>query len=101
MIIERGTSAELRTKLLGSPKFEIQFMKPIGKLKFPDLPGISELEYNHDRATYSCDNPEAVNPVLLRSLLEVGIDVVRLQEVPQSLERVYLEAVSNHGGGNG
>jgi ABC-2 type transport system ATP-binding protein len=100
-IIESGTAAELRSKLLGSPKFEIQFLHPIENLAVPDLPGIRELEINHDRATYICDNPAMTNPVLLRSWLNAGVDVVRLQEISQSLEQVYLEAVSNHGGGNG
>ncbi|MFN2145725.1 MAG: ABC transporter ATP-binding protein [Anaerolineales bacterium] len=100
-IIESGTSAELREKLLGAPRFEIQFGKPVNGLSFPVLPGITDVEVHDDRAAYTCEDPVTANPILVRQLIESGVEVVRVQEVVRSLERVYLEAVSNHGGSHG
>ena len=100
-IIESGTSSELRDKLLGAPRFEIKFAKPVNGLSIPSLPGIRDVEVHDDWAAFTCDDPVSVNPGLVRQLIETGVEVVKVQEVARSLEQVYLEAVSNHGGSNG
>jgi hypothetical protein len=43
---------------------------------------------------YCTSNPGENNPLLLRELLEEGLPVVSLQEVPRSLEKVYLQAIA-------
>ena len=47
-----------------------------------------------DWLRYRTDQPVDTNPIILRSLLDQGFPVVALQEVPRSLEQVYLQAVS-------
>ena len=39
--------------------------------------------------------PELANPLLLRQMVEHGLDVVSFQEVPRSLEQAYLQAVTH------
>jgi ABC-2 type transport system ATP-binding protein len=43
---------------------------------------------------YRTANPGEDNPKMLRALLDQGVPIVSLQEVPRSLEQVYLEAVN-------
>ena len=43
---------------------------------------------------YQVEDPLHSNPRLLRSFLEQGLEVVSLQEVPRSLEQVYLQAIN-------
>ena len=98
-IIENGTPAELRMKLLGSPQFEIHFAHAVGQIdeKIHELVDVVEIDFNILR--FSCNHPEEINPKLLSVLINQGQEVVFLKEVPQSLEKLYLHAVNN--GGNG
>jgi ABC-2 type transport system ATP-binding protein len=100
-IIENGTSAELREKLLGAARFEIHFSGSADGFSLPEIPGIRDFSLDGDHVAYTCDDPEGANPVLLKAMVNAGIKLIRVQEVQQSLERVYLEAVSNHGGRDG
>ncbi|MBN2044038.1 MAG: ABC transporter ATP-binding protein [Anaerolineales bacterium] len=98
IIIENGTSTTLREKLLGSPKFEIQFIGNANGILPPDFPGFRDFALNENKVTYVCDDPVSVNPAMVRYMMDAGLDILRVQEVRQSLEEVYLEAVANHGG---
>ena len=46
-----------------------------------------------DWLRYRTPTPAINNPELIRALSEAGVPVVTLSEVPQSLERVYLEVM--------
>jgi ABC-2 type transport system ATP-binding protein len=96
-IIEAGTSAELRSKLLGTPVFELKFNQPLNGLSGPPS-GVMDLSLGENWIRYATDQPEVVNPLVLRWVMEQGYGVIYLQEVPRSLEKVYLEAVSDNGG---
>jgi ABC-2 type transport system ATP-binding protein len=62
----------------------------------PELNGIVSIEEWGERwFRYRADEPEATNPLVLRRLSSLGLDVVTLSEVPQSLEEVYLHVVNN------
>jgi ABC-2 type transport system ATP-binding protein len=39
--------------------------------------------------------PAQANPAILRTLLDKGLPVLSLHEVPRSLEEVYLQAVNS------
>jgi hypothetical protein len=41
------------------------------------------------------ERPDETNPQLLRNLADVQAPVVTLQEVPRSLEQVYLKAMED------
>jgi len=98
-IIENGTPAELRMKLLGSPQYEIHFAHAVDQIdeKIHELVDVIELDKNILR--YSCNHPEEMNPRILSLLINQGQEVVFLTEVPQSLEKLYLHAVNNGGKG--
>lgn len=44
---------------------------------------------------YHTDHPQEHNPHILRILMEQGVNITDLYEIPRSLEQVYLRAVNN------
>jgi len=93
-IIAQGTPADLKRRLLGPAEYEVCLSVDIDGHK-PHLPpevditsvGVRSLRFRTER-------PEQVNPQLLQSLFEQELPVMSLQEVPRSLEQVYLQAMS-------
>ena len=61
----------------------------------PALPGEAVLVAQEgDRLRFTSQDPRAINPRVLSGLVNQGLAVVSMQEVPRSLEQVYLQAVS-------
>lgn len=93
-IIIQGKPAELKQRFLGLVEFEVCFnTNQNGSL--PELPDQIRLTHQGEGwFRYQTEQPQEMNPVLLRKLLEHGIPVVSLQEVSRSLEQVYLQAIN-------
>lgn len=93
-IIISGTVPELKSRLLGAPQFEIQLGIDITNqsLSLPDA--VKVIRRDGDRLVYQAENPLLDNPQVVESLVHMGIPVVSLAEVPRSLEKVYLQAVT-------
>ncbi len=93
-IVERGSLEELKQRLLGAPIMEARFVHP-------STDGVRELvaefaevlAYGDDWVRYATREPERLNPVLLQALVRADIPVLALEEVPRSLESVYLRVV--------
>jgi len=92
-IIASGTSAELKTQLLGPSLMELRLDRPPdGVVKLiSDLVEIEEQGQNWVR--YSAADFQETNPRLLQLLATHGVGVVTLGETPRSLEDVYLQVV--------
>jgi ABC-2 type transport system ATP-binding protein len=89
-IIAQGTRDELSRQLMGEPLWELRLGKG-----YPDaarlLEGLADLEDGGiDWLRYRCSDPQAINPQIARRVLELGLPLVALSEVPRSLEDVYL-----------
>lgn len=96
-IIAEGTLAELKHHLLGDPLMEVRLLQSLDGHR-PDLGGVVSIEASGDRwFRYRTTDPEATNPLVLRRLTALGLNLVTLSEVQQSLEEVYLRAVDNSG----
>ncbi|GAB4480599.1 MAG: ABC transporter ATP-binding protein [Anaerolineae bacterium] len=96
-IIARGTAAELKTRLLGPPLLELRLAGQVNGL-VEDLAGLVEIESSgQDWLRYRTPEPGRVNPQVIRRLSALGVEVVTLSEVPQSLEQVYLRVVAGDG----
>jgi ABC-2 type transport system ATP-binding protein len=93
-IINKGTPAELRDQLLGRPSYRITFKQDVnGKApEFPDQ--IRSEQVSANQYTFHSEDPQDLNPRVLKALMDQGFEVVSLQEVPRSLERVYLQAMA-------
>ncbi len=96
-IIAQGTPAQLKDQLLGAPEFEVQWAGPLdGSFQWPEQADL--LERGADSARFRSVNAAQINPLVLRSLLSQGVEVVSMQERPRNLEQVYLQAVQNYAG---
>lgn len=92
-IIVTGTPTELKHRLLGPAEYELRLGGSLDGL-MPALPGEATITGGGpDWIRYRAAQPEQANPAILRTLLDLGLPVVSLQEVPRSLEQVYLQAI--------
>jgi ABC-2 type transport system ATP-binding protein len=93
-IITSGTMDELKRDLLGPPEYEVRFRGqwPHGSLRLP--PGVISLEDGPSGPRYRVENPQVANPVLLKELMKHKVQVVAFQELPRTLEQVYLAAMA-------
>jgi ABC-2 type transport system ATP-binding protein len=92
-IVALGTPAELKRRLLGPPVMELRvagssdgFLSVVSRFTRP-------IEWGPGWLRYKAENPETINPPLLRALAEAGVQVVTLSPVQCSLEAVYLRVV--------
>lgn len=98
-IIITGEVEQLKTRLLGAPQFEVRLGVDSYDLihTLPDK--VTLTEHGPDWFRYQADKPVEANPLVIQSLVNQSIPVVGLSEVPRSLEKVYLQAISSAGDG--
>jgi ABC-2 type transport system ATP-binding protein len=93
-ILIQGTTAELRRSLLGLPEYDLH-LRPGWQGNFPDLPpGVTLVAQSPTGFRFRIEDPVSSNPPLLRAFLNAGAEVVALQEVPHTLEEIYLAAMA-------
>jgi ABC-2 type transport system ATP-binding protein len=92
-ILIRGTVEELKKRLLGPAEYEVRLQdgKHLGRIKLPE--GVTALADSETGPRFRVDDPQAANPQLLKEIMKNGTEVVALQEVPRTLEQVYLAAM--------
>jgi ABC-2 type transport system ATP-binding protein len=93
-ILLKGTLNELRERLLGPVEYEVKLS---GKWKWNGLelpPGVSVTEKGSNSFRYTTKNPGEVNPLILKQLVQSNALVTTMQEVPRSLEMIYLKAMN-------
>lgn len=93
-IIACGTPSALKARLLGPAEYQVDFNDRL-EYRLPPLP--AEITVTSQGPTwfrFRSPSPGQNNPLLLQALLSVGLPVIRLQEVPRSLEQVYLQAIT-------
>ena len=94
-IVEAGTPEELKTRLLGAPLMEVRFAASEADGAAALVAQFAPVERaGTGWVRYQVAQPEQTNPLILQSLLGAGVPVISLQEVPRSLESVYLRVVA-------
>jgi ABC-2 type transport system ATP-binding protein len=93
-IIVRGGIAALKQSLLGPIEYEVRFAAPLDSQEISFPSGGRLTGQGPDWLRFQTDQPDGFHPLLLRSLLDQNLPVISLQEVPRSLEAVYLQAVN-------
>ncbi|MBP6803639.1 MAG: ABC transporter ATP-binding protein [Chloroflexi bacterium] len=93
-VVAKGSPAELKQQLLGHPQLEVRVDHHLnGQVK--ELDNLVTVEsINENTIRYRTPNPEQDNPILVRRLGELGLGIIALHEVSQSLEEVYLRVVA-------
>lgn len=94
-ILLSGTLDELKQQILGPVEYEALLSRPwkSNGLNLPE--GVKLSENNGNRLRFHVERPEETNPLLLQKLTESRAPVVTLQEVPRSLEQVYLKVMTD------
>lgn len=93
-IIAHDTPGKLKSRLLGAGEYRVEFQDPANGKALPDFPEIEITGRGSSWFQYRVENPETVNPAVLRKLLAEQFPVVSLAAVPRNLEQVYLRAVN-------
>jgi hypothetical protein len=86
---------ELKQQILGPVEFEVKLSQPWGDEGLTLPSGVTLSENNGSRLRFRVERPQESNPLLLRRLAEIQAQVVTLQEVPHSLEQVYLKVMAD------
>ncbi|HWQ47240.1 MAG TPA: ABC transporter ATP-binding protein [Longilinea sp.] len=97
-IIFQDTVLQLKRSLLGEPRYEARLAVPVKKWNERLPEGIELVDRGDTWLRFAVENPQTNNPALLRILMSSGLEVTSFEEVRQSLEEAYLEAVNreNH-----
>lgn len=84
----------LREKLFGRKVvFHLASVKPEMRLAVESVPGVRNVEELENKLVVSLEEPEKLNPVITRALINTHADIQFIGEIKQSLERVYLEMI--------
>ena len=99
-ILLEGTLPELREKLLGPAEYEVK-LSGSGLPEGWELPAGAYLTNKGEACfRFTVENPKEVNPQVLVQLIRANLSVVAIQEVPRSLETVYLKAMAQFAEGD-
>jgi ABC-2 type transport system ATP-binding protein len=93
-ILRIGTLEELRHDVLGAAEFEARFSGAWGsdRLVLPD--GVRLARRDNSTLRFSVDDPGTANPALMQELILLQAPLVAFQEIPRTLEDVYLKVMT-------
>lgn len=92
----------LREKLFGRKVvFHLARLSSEMRQAVEDVPGVRAVEAVENKLVVSLDEPEKLNPVITRALIDAQADIQFIGEIKQSLERVYLEMIRSEESGQG
>ncbi len=94
-ILLKGKLDELKNSVLGKPEYEVIFSTDWGTENFKIPAGMELLEKGQRKLRFRSENPDEINPILLQKLSKKNAPVLTLEEVPRSLEQVYLKIMSD------
>jgi ABC-2 type transport system ATP-binding protein len=93
-VLTSGTIEELKRKLLGPAEYELKVRGEWPRMTFALPQGVTALAAGPSGPRFRVEDPQTANPVLLKELMQRGAEVVALQELPRTLEQVYLAAMA-------
>lgn len=94
-ILMSGTLAQLKHTVMGLVEYEAKFSSPWdgSGLKIPH--GATLLERNDLSLRFQIENPHETNQIVLRELASAHAPLIAFQEVPRTLEQVYLKVMTD------
>lgn len=93
-VVAQGTMEELKKQLLGEPLMEMTLDKAVNG-ELTEVAKLVQVELtNGPVIRYRTPNPAVTNPQVVRYLTGVGLGIISLTPVNQSLEDVYLTVVA-------
>lgn len=94
-ILLQGTLDDLKQNVLGAPEYEIRFSEPWDADMVPLPHGVERLEKTATSFTVRVEAPQEVNSQILKALAKKSAPVMALQELPRTLEQVYLKVMAD------
>ncbi len=93
-ILNNGTIDELKRNLLGPAEYEIRTKGkfPPGSMQLPL--GVTRIADGESGPRFRVEDPQNSNPILLNEFIRRGAEVAGFQELPRTLEQVYLAAMA-------
>src|SRR5215207_8572133 len=94
-ILLNGTLEELKRAVLGPVEYEAKFARDFdpGELELP--PGAILASRSATSLRFRVEAPQEVNPKLVQALTSRNAPLVSFQEVPKTLEHVYLKTMAD------
>lgn len=92
-VIATGTIDELAGQFVGQPIMELRINGQVNGLArdLHDLVDVQDTGLNW--LQYRTPSPTTINPQILAKCVSLGVEVVTLSQITQSLEEIYLQAV--------
>jgi ABC-2 type transport system ATP-binding protein len=93
-IIKISTLEELQKNKKGK-KIEIVFNQPAEKYTgiLKDFTEITNVEAKEGKINFSLENPEKINPAVIKKLVDSGAEIIYFNEIKASLEEIYLDLI--------
>ncbi len=92
-IVALGTTAELAQRYLGPPEYRLTLGGTLNG-QLPDLPSAATVRATGDCwIQYATTAAEQVNPQVVQAVVAQGWPVIQLEQVPHTLEQVYLRVM--------
>lgn len=93
-IVKISTLEELQKNKKGK-KIEIVFNQPADRYAgiIRDFAEVTNLEAKEDKINFLMDNPEKINPVIIKKLVDSGAEIIYFNEIKASLEEIYLDLI--------
>ncbi len=93
-ILLKGKLKELKNHVLGKPEYEVRFSVAWNMEDFKIPAGVEILDKKPLKLRFRSDNPDEINSLFLQNLSAAKAPVLTLEEVPRSLEQVYLKVMA-------
>ena len=94
-IVAHGSSEQLKREFLGSPIMELRVAGNLDGAARLLPEGAVLRETGSNWLRFQSEDPESVNPAVVRAMGTAGIEIVTLSEIGRSLEEVYLSVMQS------
>jgi ABC-2 type transport system ATP-binding protein len=93
-LIEIDTPENLREKFYGHKVvFHLRQLDPAWLAPVRAIPGVKDVQQVEQKLVVGLDEPEKLNPEIIRILVGAGADIQFVGEVRHSLEDVYIQTL--------
>jgi ABC-2 type transport system ATP-binding protein len=92
-IIANGDFNELARRFVGDPQMELHINGRMNGLAHDIADMVTVEETGESWLRFRVSDPEITNPALIRRVIGLGVEIVTLAPVSQSLEDIYLQVV--------
>lgn len=95
-LIEIDTTTNLRLKYFGRKVvFHLRELDPLWLNRIQALSGVQDVRAVDNKLVIGMKEPETLNPHIVRTLVDLGADVLFVGELRHSLEEIYMETIKS------